>query len=168
MQLTFPLSGGKFSTSLKRKSSSQFSIPGLNQLFLYPSVKLFLNSAPLPNSQEDWIETRYLTKIQNAVHFVTHQSLEIRFIILDMPEPALIETTLVEASDTQDTLPQQSLPATKAQEIKPLARVYPPAVDEAPCVLNPKYIFETFVIGNSNRFAHAASLAVAEVPGKGI
>jgi len=32
--------------------------------------------------------------------------------------------------------------------------------------LNPKYIFEEFVIGNSNRFAHAASLAVAESPAK--
>ncbi|HSV68447.1 MAG TPA: chromosomal replication initiator protein DnaA [Mycobacteriales bacterium] len=32
--------------------------------------------------------------------------------------------------------------------------------------LNPKYLFETFVIGSSNRFAHAAAVAVAEAPAK--
>ncbi len=32
--------------------------------------------------------------------------------------------------------------------------------------LNPKYTFETFVIGSSNRFAHAAAVAVAEAPAK--
>jgi chromosomal replication initiator protein len=35
-----------------------------------------------------------------------------------------------------------------------------------PARLNPKYTFETFVIGSSNRFAHAASVAVAEAPAK--
>jgi chromosomal replication initiator protein len=32
--------------------------------------------------------------------------------------------------------------------------------------INPKYLFENFVIGSSNRFAHAAAVAVAEAPGK--
>ena len=32
--------------------------------------------------------------------------------------------------------------------------------------LNPKYIFDTFVVGSNNKFAHSASLAVAESPGK--
>lgn len=38
--------------------------------------------------------------------------------------------------------------------------------DEYRNMLNPKYVFETFVIGTGNRFAHAASLAVAESPAK--
>jgi chromosomal replication initiator protein len=40
------------------------------------------------------------------------------------------------------------------------------AADAAGNRLNPKYTFETFVIGSSNRFAHAAAVAVAESPAK--
>jgi chromosomal replication initiator protein len=42
----------------------------------------------------------------------------------------------------------------------------PRASSDAGNRLNPKYTFETFVIGSSNRFAHAASVAVAESPAK--
>jgi chromosomal replication initiator protein len=41
-----------------------------------------------------------------------------------------------------------------------------PRRDAVPSRLNPKYTFETFVIGSSNRFAHAAAVAVAEAPAK--
>jgi chromosomal replication initiator protein len=42
----------------------------------------------------------------------------------------------------------------------------PAAPRPAQARLNPKYTFETFVIGSSNRFAHAAAVAVAEAPAK--
>nr|WP_218902803.1 chromosomal replication initiator protein DnaA [Streptomonospora nanhaiensis] len=41
-----------------------------------------------------------------------------------------------------------------------------PHTSAEPARLNPKYTFETFVIGSSNRFAHAAAVAVAEAPAK--
>ncbi len=49
---------------------------------------------------------------------------------------------------------------------EPTAAPEPTLVAAGSGRLNPKYAFETFVIGSSNRFAHAAAVAVAEAPGK--
>jgi chromosomal replication initiator protein len=48
-----------------------------------------------------------------------------------------------------------------------IADLVPPLIRREPeSRLNPKYLFESFVIGSSNRFAHAAAVAVAEAPAK--
>jgi chromosomal replication initiator protein len=52
------------------------------------------------------------------------------------------------------------------QDQRGMGRPLPGAPDSGGNRLNPKYMFETFVIGSSNRFAHAASVAVAESPAK--
>jgi chromosomal replication initiator protein len=51
-------------------------------------------------------------------------------------------------------------------EVEPLPPVRPVLRPVEPARLNPKYQFDTFVIGSSNRFAHAAAVAVAESPAK--
>ena len=48
----------------------------------------------------------------------------------------------------------------------PAPRPAPSPLTADPSRLNPKYTFETFVIGSSNRFAHAAARAVAEAPAR--
>jgi chromosomal replication initiator protein len=49
---------------------------------------------------------------------------------------------------------------------RPTEAAVAPAEAEAEARLNPKYIFESFVTGSSNRFAHAAAVAVAERPAR--
>jgi len=128
---------------------------------------------------KDWIETRYKTKFQTVIQQVTEQPLEVKFVSLNLETENVADEPIpqpTQPTQTQNAQPTQQQPVTTPAFIES-----PPVIitsnrtsesvandntDEPRTVLNPKYTFETFVIGNSNRFAHAASLAVAEVPAK--
>jgi chromosomal replication initiator protein len=89
------------------------------------------------------LENRYLSLITNAVQQASSREYVIEFILIN-------ETQKYEAEEKSsyaknDFYFQDSFDVPR---------------------LNPKYVFDEFVIGNSNRFAHAASLAVAESPAK--
>ena len=76
-----------------------------------------------------------------------------------LPKIQTAVTTAAGKALTVELLSHEELQTRKAQlEAK--------QADENPCLLNPKYTFDTFVVGAGNRFAHAVSLAVAEVPAK--
>ncbi len=62
--------------------------------------------------------------------------------------------------------PTQDLPGGRPGPAGFSPSVLPGMPRPAQARLNPKYTFETFVIGSSNRFAHAAAVAVAEAPAK--
>ncbi|MGC5326506.1 chromosomal replication initiator protein DnaA [Brevibacillus sp. SYSU BS000544] len=94
----------------------------------------------------DWLETRYSPLITDTLYETTGINMKVKFVVPQNPDLHLLD------------------------EI-PMARVKenthsPVGDDQPPSILNPKYTFDTFVIGSGNRFAHAASLAVAEAPAK--
>ncbi|WP_127819156.1 chromosomal replication initiator protein DnaA [Microbacterium sp. CPCC 204701] len=67
----------------------------------------------------------------------------------------------------QGSLPSSGAPISAPVGRPPLEEAAEPAsVSRSDTRLNPKYTFDNFVIGQSNRFAHAAAVAVAEAPAK--
>lgn len=97
-----------------------------------------------PNEfSRDWLENRYLKLITDTIYELTGENMKIKLITSD-PDMGMDPSTPKRVHDRRNQF-QEDAPGS---------------------LLNSKYIFDTFVIGAGNRFAHAASLAVAEAPAK--
>ncbi|WP_066074206.1 chromosomal replication initiator protein DnaA [Neobacillus soli] len=92
----------------------------------------------------DWLEERYSQLISGILYEITGEELSVKFIIPQNQNDA----------DNDVNLPPKKFKRDDDHGEFPQG------------ILNQKYTFDTFVIGSGNRFAHAASLAVAEAPAK--
>ena len=115
---------------------------------------------------KEWLENRLNTTIQRTVTGIVGKSVEMRYVVKDNKSSQRddeIEPGLMRETNRFDFEP-------RVEEEPPTAPRVVPQNDElttrTPASLNPKYTFETFIVGKSNQLAHAAALAVAEHPGE--
>lgn len=98
----------------------------------------------------NWLQKYYIKTITDVVQDILGRPVDIQ----------LTFTTGDETSTTGDADASWSLPAITTESDSPSSH------HPRPTELNHKYVFSRFVVGSNNRMAHAASLAVAESPGR--
>ena len=117
----------------------------------------------------DYVETNYLDKIQRTVLDITELTPTVTFVVA---EEENVELATEEVKVEQPLLPgfQAAIPAvprrTESVVVAPAPAVSEPQPSMQPAPLNDSYTFDNFVIGEGNRFAHAAALDVAKSPRK--
>jgi chromosomal replication initiator protein len=98
------------------------------------------------------IETAYASAIGDAIRQVTDTPIDVEFLVETVPRESIDEIVAPIPAVLEAPAAKVTLPAEERVEVA------------AGRTLNPHYTFEEFVIGASNRFAHAASMSVAEKP----
>jgi chromosomal replication initiator protein len=108
----------------------------------------FAVTVRVPNALfKDWLTKHYSAVITEAMSEVKRSGLSVNFVSDSQPDTSMIPVTPDEAA-TVEAEPASS----------------PAAAGGAG--LNPRYTFDTFIVGSSNQFAHAACRAVAELPSR--
>ena len=104
----------------------------------------------VPNALfKDWITKHYSGVIAEALDEIERSNALVQFVATGAPEPETATAPPPDAS-TEEIEHQLSMPA--------------PTTSAAG--LNPRYTFDSFIVGSSNQFAHAACRAVAEAPSR--
>ena len=126
---------------------------------------------------KELLDSRYRSLIAEALSTQLGEQIRVAVTVQPLPEPldggdapaddALRFADPAGATDPVAPVDEERFPDASARQAPGTGREAPASGKSAePARLNPKYTFETFVIGSSNRFAHAAAVAVAEAPAK--